>query len=250
MPMLRVDINCDLGEGGAHDAALMPLITSANIACGGHAGDEATMRATIRLALEHGVAVGAHPGLADRKNFGRVEQPLTPAGAGTLVLEQTERLQRLAEELGGLVTHVKPHGALYNMAARDAALARAVAEAVYEADSRLTLVGLAGSRLTEAGLACGLRILHEVFADRTYQADGSLTPRSRPDALITDGELVVAQVLRMVREGRVRATDGSEVEIKADTLCLHGDGPNPVLFARELRRELESVGVEIRRPGG
>jgi UPF0271 protein len=248
--MLRVDLNCDLGEGGAHDAVLMPLITSANIACGGHAGDEATMRATIRLAREHGVAIGAHPGLADRANFGRVEQPLTPAEARALVLAQTERLQRLAEELGGMVTHVKPHGALYNMAARDAALAQAVAGAVYEADSRLTLVGLAGSRLTEAGQAAGLRVLHEVFADRTYQADGSLTPRSRADALITDGELVVGQVLRMVREGRVRATDGSEVEIRADTICLHGDGPNPVLFARELRRELESAGVEIRRPGG
>jgi UPF0271 protein len=248
--MLRVDLNCDLGEGGTHDAALMPLITSANIACGGHAGDETTMRGTIQLALQDGVAIGAHPGLADRKNFGRVEQPLTSAEARALVLEQTERLQRLAEELGGLVTHVKPHGALYNMAARDATLAKAVAEAVYEADSRLTLVGLAGSRLVEAGLACGLRILQEVFADRTYQADGSLTPRSRPDALITDGALVVAQVLRMVREGRVRASDGSEVKIKADTICLHGDGPNSVFFARELRRVLESAGVEIRRPGG
>lgn len=248
--MLRVDLNCDLGEGGAHDAALMPLITSANIACGGHAGDETTMRATLRLAREHGVAIGAHPGLTDRVNFGRVEQPLTPAEARALVLEQTERLQRLAEELGGMVTHVKPHGALYNMAARDVGLAQAVAGAVYEADSRLTLVGLAGSRLTEAGKACGLRVMSEVFADRTYQADGSLTPRSRSDALITDGTLVIDQVLRLVREGRVRATDGSEVEIKADTICLHGDGPNPVIFARALRRELESAGVEIRRPGG
>lgn len=248
--MLRVDLNCDLGEGGVHDATLMPLITSANIACGGHAGDDTTMRATIQLALQHGVAIGAHPGLTDRKNFGRVEQPLTPAESRVLVLEQTGRLQRLAEELGGVVTHVKPHGALYNMAARDAAMAKAVAGAVYEADSRVTLVGLAGSRLTEAGLACGLRVLHEVFADRTYQADGSLTPRNRSDALITDGALVVAQVLRMVREGRLRATDGSEVEIKADTICLHGDGPNPVIFARELRRALESAGVEIRRPGG
>jgi 5-oxoprolinase (ATP-hydrolysing) subunit A len=248
--MLRVDLNCDLGEGGTHDAALMPLITSANIACGGHAGDEATMRASIQLALRHGVAIGAHPGLADRENFGRVEQPLTPTEARALVLEQTERLQRLAEDLGGVVGHVKPHGALYNMAARDAALAKAVAEAVYEVDSRLSLVGLAGSRLTEAGQACGLRVMHEVFADRTYQADGSLTPRSRPDALITDGALAVAQVLCLVREGRVRATDGSEVQIRADTLCLHGDGAHPVEFALRLRQALTAAGVEIRRPGG
>ncbi len=248
--MLRVDLNCDLGEGGAHDAALMPLITSANIACGGHAGDEATMRATIQLAIEHGVAIGAHPGLVDRENFGRIERRLSPDEARALVLEQTERLQKLAQELGGMVAHVKPHGALYNMAARDATLAKAVAEAVFDADSRLTLVGLAHSRLTEAGLACGLRVLHEVFADRTYQADGTLTPRGRPDALLKDGAAVVEQVLRMLQEGRVRATDGSEVEIKADTVCLHGDGPDPVLFARELRRKLEAADVEIRRPGG
>jgi UPF0271 protein len=201
------------------------------------------------LALQHGVAVGAHPGLADRANFGRVEQPLTSAQARGLVLRQVERLQAVAGAAGTQVGHVKPHGALYNMAARDAGLAQAVAEAVYEVDSRLVLVGLAGSRLVEAGQACGLRVMHEVFADRTYQADGSLTPRHRPEALITEAARAAAQVLRMVREGRVRATDGSEVAIRADTVCLHGDGSHAVEFARAIVSALNSAGVQIRRPG-
>lgn len=248
--MLRVDLNCDLGEGGAHDAELMALITSANIACGGHAGDETTMQAAIELALQHDVAIGAHPGLADRANFGRVERPLSPAEARELVLTQTERLLALVEKAGARLTHVKPHGALYNMAARDEALAQAVAEAVFEVDSRLVLVGLADGRLIEAGLGAGLRVLHEVFADRTYQADGRLTPRSRPDAMIHDEATAVAQVLRMVREGRVTATDGSEVMIRADTLCLHGDTANAVGFARSVVAALTAAGVAIRRPGG
>lgn len=247
--MWRVDLNCDLGEGGAHDAELMPLITSANIACGAHAGDEDTMRATIGLALRHGVAIGAHPGLPDRENFGRVERAVTPAEVREWVMAQTERLQNLAEKMGARVTHVKPHGALYNMAARDADLAQAVAAAVFDVDSRLALVGLAGSRLIEAGRAAGLRVMQEVFADRTYQAEGWLTPRSRPDALILDEAVAVAQVRRMIREGKVQATDGCEVTIQADTVCLHGDGAHPVEFARRLREELTAAGVELRAPG-
>jgi UPF0271 protein len=243
--MRCVDLNCDLGEGGPHDAALMPLVTSANIACGGHAGDETTMKASIALALQHGTAIGAHPGIADRENFGRLERPLTGDEVRELVAVQTERLQRLAEAAGGMLTHVKPHGALYTMAARDPAVAAAVAVAVYEVDSRLVLVGLAGSHLVEAGLAGGLRVMQEAFADRTYQADGSLTPRRRPDALITDEARAVAQVLRMVTEGRVTATDGSDVEIRAETICLHGDGTRPVEFAQELRRALAAAGVEV-----
>lgn len=247
--MPRVDLNCDLGEGAGHDEELMPLISSANIACGGHAGDEATMLATLRLARQHGVAVGAHPGFADRANFGRVEQPVTPAEVQTLVSSQTQLLLDLAVQARVRVRHVKPHGALYNMAARDPMVAQAVAAGVYEADPRLVLVGLAGSRLLEAGSACGLSTLSEVFADRTYQADGSLTPRREAGALITDPALVVAQVLGMVREGRVVATDGSRVEIKADTICLHGDGEHAVEFARELRAALEAVGIEIKSHG-
>ena len=242
--MPRIDLNCDLGEAAGHDVEMMPFITSANIACGAHAGDETTMRATVALAMEHGVAVGAHPGLADRVNFGRREIPVSPAEVHGLVLEQTRTLLALAR-----VRHVKPHGALYNMAARDTLLARAVASAVYEADPRLILFALAGSRLLEAGRVCGLQVASEVFADRTYQADGSLTPRTQPDALITDEEVAVAQVLRMVREGRVRATDGTEVAIQADTVCLHGDGPHPVVFARRLRGGLTAAGIAVKAYG-
>jgi UPF0271 protein len=244
---MRVDLNCDLGEGAGHDAELMPLITSANIACGAHAGDEATMRATIALAKRHGVALGAHPGFADRENFGRIEKVTSQEEVYQLVLTQTQALQRLAREAGVGVAHVKPHGALYNMAARNSLLADAVAHAVYECDPRLVLFGLAGSALVRAAERSGLAVAQEVFADRTYQEDGSLTPRGRPDALIKDGVAAVAQVLRMVREGKVRATDGSDVAIRADTVCLHGDGEHAVEFARRLRAGLEAAGVEVKR---
>lgn len=247
--MARVDLNCDLGEGAGHDAKLMPLITSANIACGAHAGDTATMRATIALALAHGVAIGAHPGFADRANFGRLELPVTPGEVRGLVHEQVLQLHLMVRGAGAHLAHVKPHGALYNMAARDAKLARAVAQAVYDVDPRLILFGLAGSQLIAAGEACGLAVAQEVFADRTYRADGSLTPRTEPDALITDEAAAVAQVRQMVREGWVRATDGMEVPIQADTICLHGDGAHPVEFAQRLRAELTATGIEIRSHG-
>ncbi len=245
--MLHIDLNCDLGEGAGRDAELMPLITSANIACGAHAGDEATMRATVALALQHGVAIGAHPGFADRENFGRRELALTSKEVHALVLRQIHELQAIVRPAGARLAHVKPHGALYTMSARDAGLAGAIAAAIYEADPRLVLVGLAGSRLIEAGVAAGLSTASEVFADRTYQVDGSLTPRDRPDALITDANVAVAQVLRTVRDGTVRATDGSEVMIKADTVCLHGDGPHAVEFARAVRQGLAAAGIEVRR---
>ncbi|SDR65641.1 5-oxoprolinase subunit PxpA [Opitutus sp. GAS368] len=247
--MPRVDLNCDLGEGAGHDAELMPLITSANIACGAHAGDEATMRATVARAKKHGVAIGAHPGFADRTNFGRRELVVTPAGVHGLVHDQVLQLQLIARGAGARLVHVKAHGALYNMAAREAALARAVVDAVYEVDPRLILFGLAGSQLIAVAEACGLPVASEVFADRTYQADGSLTPRTQANALITDEDAAVAQVLRMVREGKVRATDGTDVAITADTVCLHGDGAHPVEFARRLRRELATAGIEIKACG-
>lgn len=239
--MPRIDLNCDLGEGAGHDAELMPLITSANIACGAHAGDEATMRVTVTLAQKHGVAIGAHPGFADRANFGRREIALSAAGLAELVTAQLGALARYAK-----LRHVKPHGALYNLAARDAAAAKSIAEAVKTFDSSLTLFALAGSELVRAGRAAGLRVAEEVFADRSYQGDGSLTPRSRPEALITDEAVAVDQVLRMLREGVVRATDGTEVAIKADTICVHGDGPKAVAFARRLDEELRRSGIELR----
>ena len=246
--MHRIDLNCDLGEGAGHDTELMSLITSANIACGGHAGDGPTMRATVELALQHGVAIGAHPGFVDREQFGRREIPIAPGEARALVLAQIRALELIVRSCDGQLMHVKPHGALYNMAARDAALAQAVAEAVREDAPRLILFGLAGSQLLAAGRACGLHVASEVFADRTYQPDGSLTPRSRPEALIQDEDDAVAQVLRMVRDGRVRAVDGADVAIQADTVCVHGDGPHAVAFVRRLARELRHPGGEIRAP--
>jgi UPF0271 protein len=243
--MIKIDLNCDLGEGAGHDTELMPLITSANIACGAHAGDDPTMRATIALAKQHGVAIGAHPGFDDRANFGRRELPVSPGEVQGLVHDQVLRLQLMARGLGARLSHVKPHGALYNMAARDPALARAVVDAIYEVDPRLVLFGLAGSHVIAVAEACGLPVASEVFADRTYQSDGSLTPRSQPGALITDEAAAVAQVLRMVREGKVRALDGRDVAIRAETVCVHGDGPNPVEFARRLRADLMAAGVDV-----
>jgi len=238
---MTVDLNCDLGEGAGHDAGLMPLITSANIACGAHAGDRRTMRETVALARQNGVGIGAHPGFADRNNFGRREIALPAHELRNLVMGQIARLQEI-----GPVRHVKPHGALYNLAAGDRVVADAVAEAVQTIDPSLILFGLAGSELVRAGRARELKVAEEVFADRTYQKDGSLTPRSEPDALIHDEETAVAQILRMVREGVVRAVDGTDVAITADTICLHGDGPHAVDFAWRLRRELALAGVEVR----
>lgn len=244
--MAAVDLNCDLGEGMGHDAELMSLISSANIACGGHAGDEATMRATITLALKHKVAIGAHPGFPDRENFGRRPISALATDVHGWVLTQTRLLLKLAADCGTRVRHVKPHGALYNLAARDVATARAVAAAVYEADPRLRLIGLAGSCLLEAGSECGLGVVSEGFADRTYQADGALTPRDRAGAMIADELRVVDQVLRMVQTGKVVATDGREMPIQADTICLHGDGDRAVALALAVRTALQSAGVLIR----
>ena len=238
---LHLDLNCDLGEGAGHDAELMPLITSANIACGSHAGDAATMRATVALAQQHGVAIGAHPGFADRENFGRREIVLPVAE-----LQQLVSRQICAVALFGPVRHVKPHGALYNLAARDATVAGAVVAAVRATEASLLLYALAGSELVRAGRAAGVRVAEEVFADRTYQRDGSLTPRNRPDALINDEAAAVAQVLRMVREGVVLSTDGVEVPVVADTICVHGDGPHAVAFATRLNAELRGAGIAVR----
>lgn len=244
--MSRIDLNCDLGEGGAHDAELMALVTSANIACGIHAGDVETMREAVNLARLHGVAIGAHPSLNDRANFGRKEMRVSPREVHLYVLTQTRLLQIIARQCGARVGHVKPHGALYNMAARDVSLADAVANAVYEVDPALVLFGLAGSCLLEAGRARGLQVASEVFADRTYQADGSLTPRFQPSALIADEDAAVAHVLRMVQRGTVRATDGTDISIKADTVCLHGDSPGVVGLAQKIKLTLRGEGFWIK----
>jgi UPF0271 protein len=242
----RLDLNCDLGEGAGQDAVLMPLITSVNIACGAHAGDEATMRATIALAQKQGVAIGAHPGFADRVNFGRREITLSLNEIHSLVLTQTQLLQTLAAQNGGTVRHVKPHGALYNLAARDGAVAQAVAAAVWAADPRLILVGLARSHLITAGQAAGLRVAQEVFADRTYQADGTLTPRNAPGAMHEVTRDAVAQVRQIVSVGTITAVDGTMVPITADTICLHGDGPHAVEFALQLCAALHEIPIELK----
>jgi UPF0271 protein len=241
-----IDLNCDLGEGAGNDDALMPLITSANIACGAHAGDRSTMRAAVRLARQHGVAIGAHPGFEDREHFGRRPQALAHAEIVALVRRQVEALRLIANGESVTVTYVKPHGALYNMAATDLMIANAVIEGVERVDKNLRLYGLAGGVLLGAAQTRGLPVASEVFADRSYQPNGSLTPRGQVGALIDDPKDVAAQALQMICEGRVIATNGAEVSIVADTLCLHGDGKDSVEFARRLRIALSNEGVRLR----
>lgn len=244
--MLTIDLNCDLGEGGAEDAALMPLITSANIACGGHAGDEVTMRTTLRLARLHGVGAGAHPGHADPAHFGRRELPVTPAAAAELVVGQTERLRRLAAEEGVVLAHVKLHGALYHQVSREPELAAAVVRALADAFPGLSLTVLAGSVLEEtARRILGAPVRAEGFADRAYESGGHLRARSLPGALLPDAAAAERQVLEIVRTGRVRTWDGGHTPLRVDTLCLHGDGPDPVGFARRLRSTLAAAGIQI-----
>jgi UPF0271 protein len=248
---MQIDINCDMGEGyGAwtigNDAALMPYISSANIACGFHAGDPVVMRDTIQLALSHKVAVGAHPSYPDLQGFGRRAMRLSPAEVHALVLYQVGALKTMLEALGGRLHHVKPHGALYNTAAREDAIAEAIARAVRDADPSLILYGLAGSALIHTAQRIGLPCAEEAFADRTYQPDGSLTPRSDPGALVGTATEAAGQVLDLVREGMVTTMDGRKVEVRADTVCIHGDGPRALDIAQTLQRELTASGIIIR----
>ncbi len=234
---MLIDLNCDMGEGMETDAAIFPFINSANIACGYHAGDADTMRRTVELALRHGVATGAHPSYPDRANFGRVDM----LGKGVmldeiprLIVDQLIVLQAVCDEFGVRMHHVKPHGALYNRAARDAEVSALICRAVSEFDPMLKLYGLSGSVMAEEAKRHGLVFVHEVFADRTYQADGSLTPRTLPGALIGDQDAMLAQVRKMVEKGRVSVAGGGEIEIIAETVCLHGDGPHAVEFAKKI----------------
>lgn len=248
--MTTIDLNCDLGEGCGSDAELMRCISSANIACGFHAGNGDTMRRTVELALQHDVAIGAHPGYADPENFGRTPMNLAPAEVRQLVVDQLDALQRVCESAGATIRHVKPHGALYNQAAKDRELASAVVQAVAEWDRDLIVYGLSGSEMIVEAEKVGLRTASEVFADRTYQSDGSLTLRTAPNALIAETETSVNQVLDMIRYGRVRSTDAIMVAIKAETICLHGDGDHAVEFASLIRTRLESEGCNIAAPAG
>ena len=251
---MRIDINADVGESfGAYtignDEALMTSITSASVAAGFHAGDPSVLRQTIRLAKLHGVAVGAHPGFPDLVGFGRREMHVTPAEAEDFVLYQIAAVAGLAAAEGVRLQHVKPHGALFNMAARNATLATAIAEAVASFDPSLILFGLAASESLRAGRAAGLRVASEVFADRAYEPDGSLRSRIKPDAVIHDAAVVVARAVRMVKERTVEAIDGTVVALEADTICVHGDTPGADLLAARLRAGLEAAGVVVQSVG-
>ena len=251
---MQVDLNCDMGESfgrwelGA-DEAIMPHISSANIACGAHAGDTAVMRRTVRLAVRHGVACGAHPGFADLAGFGRREIPISPTDAGDLVLYQLGALAAIAASEGARLRHVKAHGALYNMAARDRALTEAIAGAVASFDRTLIFFGLAGSAMLEAGRQAGLSVAAEGFADRSYEPDGSLTPRSLAGSVIHDVDAVVARAIRMARDGRVQARSGTDIPLRVETICVHGDTPGADRLAAALRSGLLAAGIEIAAPG-
>lgn len=252
--MLCVDLNCDMGESfGAwrmgRDAALMDFVTSVNIACGFHAGDATVMRETVETALEKGVRIGAHPSFPDLQGFGRREMKMPAGEIFDVVLYQIAALKGICEALGGRLHHVKPHGALYNLAARDPVSAAAVAGAVRAIDENLIFYGLSGSFLISEAEKLGLKTASEVFADRTYSIDGGLTPRSEPDALIEDTETAVRQVLQMIRTQTVTTRSGERIPIRAETVCLHGDGEHALEFARAIRGRLIENKIEIRPPG-
>ncbi|KOS71486.1 LamB/YcsF family protein [Lysinibacillus contaminans] len=249
--MFRVDLNCDLGESfGRYQLGeqeeILKYVTSANIACGFHAGDPTVMRETVKLAIANGVKIGAHPGLPDLNGFGRREMNITPQEAYDMVVYQVGALQGFLTIHNETMQHVKPHGALYNMAAKSPAIAEAIAQAVYDISPSLVLFGLSGSELTKAGEKLGLQTAHEVFADRTYQQDGSLTSRKQPDALITDNGQAIEQVVRMVKEGKVLSQQQIEVSLQADTVCIHGDGEHAVEFAKNIHTKLTEQHISVR----
>src|SRR3954462_9534776 len=245
---LVVDLNSDLGEGAGHDNEILDLVSSANIACGFHAGDAASMFGTIQAALERGVSLGAHPSFPDRENFGRSEMAMPPAEVYSNVAYQIGAFHALTRAAGGRMNHVKAHGALYNMAARDRALADVIANAVFALDPQLILFSPAGSQLDFAATELGLTTASEVFADRNYLADGSLVPRTDSRAFVHDPIEAADRILRMLSEGKVRAVDGADVEISATTICVHGDNPQAVEFVRRLRERLELEEVVIGAP--
>ena len=238
---MKIDLNCDLGESSGNDADIMPFITSANIACGFHAGDSVTMQATVRLAKQHGVAIGAHPGWPDLQGFGRREMNLTAEEAEAIVLYQIGALAAFVKAEGVELRHVKPHGALYNQAAKDIGLARGIVCAVKNFRADLILVGLAGSSLVEAGLEAGLRVANEGFPDRAYNPDGSLMSRSLPGALIESPDEVARHAVELVTRGI--QFNGKTVNV--DTLCLHGDNIHAAENARKLRDAMKQAGIEI-----
>lgn len=249
--MPSIDLNCDLGESfGAYtigmDSAVIPYITSANVACGYHAGDPLVMQKTVAACKASGVHIGAHPGYPDLMGFGRRNITATPAEIKAYVQYQVGALSAFCAAAGVPLCHVKPHGAMYNMAAKDEALARAICEGILEVNPALTLLALSGSAMVRAARELGLGVKSEVFADRGYQADGTLVPRGRPGAMITDEDEAIARVIRMAKEGVVRSVDGMDVPLVADSVCVHGDGEKALAFVRRIRAALTDAGIEVR----
>ncbi len=249
--MYRVDLNSDLGESFGNytlgmDEEILQYVSSANVACGWHAGDPLVMEKTVALAKRCGTAVGAHPGFPDLMGFGRRNMVITPDEAKAYVRYQLGALYAFAESQGVRIQHVKPHGALYNMAAVDEKLARAMCEAVYEFDPEIIFMGLAGSKMIEMAEAVGLRAASEVFADRAYNDDGTLVSRKLPGAVIKDKDLAIRRVVRMVKEGKVESVNGTDIAIRADSICVHGDNPKALEFVKNIRETLIAEGVEIK----
>ncbi len=244
--MLAIDINCDMGEGTGNDETIMPFITSANIACGYHAGSEKVMKQTIELAIKNKVAIGAHPSFFDKENFGRTEKNLATDEIYDLIILQLRTIDKIIRTRRKKLHHVKPHGSLYNMSAKDPQIAKAIAQAVKDFDDDLILFGLSGSHSIKEAKAVDLKMANEVFADRTYQDDGSLTQRSQANALIEDIDKSVRQALLMVKEKRVTSVNGKNVPIIADTICIHGDGKNAVELAGQIYRSLKQNDIAIK----
>ena len=244
--MPAIDINCDMGEGIGNDELIMPFISSANVACGYHAGNETIIRQTIELAQKNNVAIGAHPSFFDRENFGRTEMHMAADKIYDLIILQLRTIEKIAKHQQAKLHHVKPHGALYNMSAKDPIIASAVANAVKDFDEDLIVFGLSGSCSIEEARQLNLKTASEVFADRTYQDDGSLTPRSQTNALIEDSANSVMQALQMIKEGTVTSVNGNRISITADTICIHGDGKNATEFAKAIYENLKQNKIDIK----
>lgn len=247
-PLKTIDLNCDMGEGIGNDAAIMPWVSSANIACGYHAGDDATMLQTLQWAKQRGVAAGAHVSFADKENFGRTEINLSAREIHELVTRQLVILQVFANTLDVPLVHIKPHGALYNMSARDPELARVIAGAARDFDENIILFGLSSSHSIHEARIMGLQTVSEVFADRGYEDDGSLAARHKPGALITDLDKAIAQALQMVKERTVTTINGKKIPVIADSICIHGDGAHAVAFAKGINEALRANAVDIKAP--
>jgi UPF0271 protein len=248
--MYQVDLNCDLGESfGAYtigmDEQVIPYISSANIACGYHASDPIVMQKTIKMAKENGIGAGAHPGLPDLMGFGRRNMNLSPAEAKAYVQYQIGALYAFCKAAGIPLSHVKPHGALYNMAGKDYKLARAICEGILEFDGSLILLALSGSEMIRAAQDTGLKVAKEVFADRAYEEDGSLVARTKPGSMITDEGIAIQRVIRMIREGKVAAITGNDIPIEADSVCVHGDGTKALEFVKKIRAALKAEDISV-----